>query len=158
MSEFKVIETQEQFDAMIKDRIEQAKRVTAEQFSDYEQIKEAKEKADQTIQELNDKLAKQKELIDGNDAVVSDLKAKVQKYELDSVKTSIALEKGLPYQMASRLSGTTKDEITADADAMVQLIGSATKQTVPLKTNEPSGDQSKTSAWSQLANSINQGD
>ena len=39
MAEFTPIETQEQFDAMVKDRIARAERAAAEKYSDYDAMK-----------------------------------------------------------------------------------------------------------------------
>ena len=49
--------------------------------------------------------------------------AKIRGYESSSVKTRIAHETGLPYEMAARLSGETEEDIRKDAETLVQLIG-----------------------------------
>ena len=85
-----------------------------------------------------------------NQIVVDDLKAQVQNYESSSLKTKVALEIGLPYQMASRLSGSTEEEIRTDAEAMAKLIGSQ-KPVAPLGSSEPVVTNSKDAAWKKLA-------
>ena len=141
MAEFTPIETQEQFDAMVKDRIARAEKAAAEKYGDYDALK--KQNADFTTQiaQLTEQIRTQTETIDGNKAVVDDLAAKVQAYETASVKTKIALELGLPYQMADRLTGTDEDTIRKDAESMVALIG-ANKPVAPLGNPEPQNTNS----------------
>lgn len=40
------------------------------------------------------------------------------------LKYQVAAEKNLPAQLAARLQGATKDELAADADALIKLLGS----------------------------------
>lgn len=49
--------------------------------------------------------------------------ARVAGAEAKALRLEVALEKGLPLTLASRLQGTTKDELTADADALVKMTG-----------------------------------
>lgn len=62
---FTPIETQEQLDALIKERIERAERKAAEQFADYDQLKEKAARLDEMeaaskseLQKANEELAK----------------------------------------------------------------------------------------------------
>ena len=65
--------------------------------------------------------------------------AKIKGYETDSAKTRIALEAGLPYGMASRLTGETEEEILADAKALAAMLGGTapSSTTPPLADTEP---------------------
>lgn len=135
MADFKPIETQEELDRIVNSRVYRAEKAIKEQFADYEQIKETASKADETIANLQAELEKKQSTIDGNKAIVDELNSKIASYELSQVKVKIALEKGIPYQMAERLKGNDEKEITADADAMVGLIGS-TRKAPPLHNNE----------------------
>lgn len=158
MAEFKIIETQEEFDNRIKDRIARAESAVREQFKDYDKIKAAAADSEKKIEELTAELAKKQTTIDGHQAVVDDLNAKIKEMELSSTKVSIALEKGLPYQMAERLTGANKEEITADADAMVKLIGS-TKKAPPMRHDDPAGKSDPTAAaYRSLLGNLRQGD
>lgn len=150
MSEFKVIETQEQLDKVIGERIRRAEEKAAEKYSDYEAIKTQNADYVTQISQLQEQLQRQTETINGNQSIVDDLKAQVQNYESSSLKTKVALEIGLPYQMASRLSGNTEEEIRADAESMVKLIGTQ-KPVAPLGSSEPVVTNSKDAAWKKLA-------
>ena len=136
MSDFTVIETQEQLDKIIGERIRRAEEKAAEKYSDYETVKSQNKDLSDQIAQLTEQLRKQTETIDGNKTVVDDLTAKVQDYETASVKTKIALELGLPYQMAERLTGIDEESIRKDAEALVALIGN-NKPVAPLGSSEP---------------------
>lgn len=153
MSDFTPIETQEQLDGIIRDRIARAKQSAAEKYADYDTIKAQNTEYATQISQLQSQLQAQTETITGNETVLAELNAKVAKYETDSVKTKVALEMGLPYQMASRLTGSNEKEIRADAESMKQLFGA---HPAPLGSPEPvaSKDPSdvaraKFSAWMQ---------
>lgn len=154
MAEFTPIETQEQFDAIVKDRLARAEKAAAEKYSDYDAVKKQNADLATQIAQLNEQLKKQAETIDGNKAVVDDLTAKVHGYETASVKTKIALELGLPYQMADRLTGTDEESIRKDAESMVALIG-MNKPKVPLGNPEPdAGGDPKDAVWKKFAASL----
>jgi len=142
MSEFKVIETQEQLDKVIGERIRRAEEKAAEKYSDYEAIKTQNEEYVKQIAQLQ-------EATKGNQGTINELKAQVQNYESSSLKTKIALEIGLPYQMAGRLSGSNEEEIRADAETMAKLIGNQ-KPVAPIGSSEPVVTNPKDAAWSKL--------
>ncbi len=155
MAEFTVIETQEQLDKVIGDRIRRAEEKAAEKYQDYDAIKTQNEDLAKQIAQLTEQITKQTETIDGNKTVVDDLTAKVQAYETASVKTKIALELGLPYQMADRLAGGDEESIRKDAEAMVALIGSK-KTVAPIGSGEPTvlNNDPVAAAYKQMAKSI----
>lgn len=128
MSEFTPITSQEQLNEVIGKRLEEItareERKAAEKYADYNDLKSQ-------VASMTEQLQKQTETINGHKAEVDDLNAKLHAYETASVKTAVALELGLPYQMASRLNGEDEDAIRADAHAMVKLIG-ASNQPAPL--------------------------
>lgn len=148
MSDFTPIETQEQLDKVIGDRVKRAEKAAekaaAEKYADYEDLKTQ-------VASLTAQLQAQTETINGHQSEVDALNAKIHDYETGSVKTAIALEMGLPYQMAGRLTGTTEEEIRADAKAMVALIGGSNKP-APL----PSGGGAKTTTSEMFASAVSE--
>lgn len=154
MSDFTPIETQEQFDAMVKDRIARAEKAAAEKYGDYEAIKTQNADLTGQIASLTEQIRKQTETIDGHKAVVDDLTAKVHGYETASVKTRIALELGIPYQMADRLTGEDEESIRKDAEEMIKLIG-AKRQAPPLGSGEPKPANDTDAAWRSFAATFN---
>ena len=161
MGDFKTINTQEEFDAAIGERLARERETLAKKHSDYDALKEQNKKlVDEAtgfqtkITELSNQLEKNKEELANHSKVVSDLNAKIKAYETDSVKTRIALEKGLPFEMASRLNGTTKEEIEKDAESMATLIGQTHKSVAPFKSTEPEVMDEKQKALKELSESL----
>lgn len=131
MAEFTPITTQAEFDAAIADRLSRQEKSLTAKYEGYlssDEVSAVRAGYDKTIEEL--KSAKE-----ASDRQLTDALEKIRGYEADSVKTRIALEAGLPYGMASRLAGSTEDEIRKDAEALRAMM----KQTsaAPLASTEP---------------------
>ena len=151
MGDFKVIETQEQFDEAIKKRIEQAERTTKEAFKDYLSPEDVKKLKDDFSSELKKVEDKSKEDIDklknqmAADADklknVSELESKVKSYELKLTRYAVAHEKNLPFEFADRLVGETKEELEKDADSISSFVKGF--QAPPLRTST-GGESSNT--------------
>lgn len=135
MSEFTPIETQEQLNAIIADRIARAEKNAAEKYADYEQIKKANADYEKQVTELTSQLKAKDE---GYDTTVKDLESKIRQYETASVKTRIAHEEGLPFELADKLSGEDEEAIRADAQKMVTYL--KPKTTAPIGGAEPYDD------------------
>ena len=98
MAEFKIIETQEQFDAAITERIARAKEATRKEFEGYlspEQQKKAAEELEKKVGELTGKLTESEEKYTKSQSELAEQAKKIAKYETDSAKTRIAHELGL---------------------------------------------------------------
>ena len=140
MSDFKIIETQEQLDAIIGERVKRAERRAeeraAEKYSDYEDLKTKASTYEKQIADLSEQIkggeTKQAEFT----KQIEELTGKVHQYETASVKTKIALETGLPYQLADKLSGDDEDAIRADAKRMAEFVK---KPAAPIGAMEPDG-------------------
>ena len=151
--EFKPIESQEQLDAIIQKRIEQAKRSAKQemegQYADYEDLKQKAAQVDSLASELET----QKQRI----AELEPYETKCHTYEIDSVKTRVAMEEGLPYAFAARLTGEDEETIRSDAKEMAKLIGN---QNAPLGGSEPiaTTKDAKDKAYLQLARELGKGD
>lgn len=159
MSDFTIIETQEQLDKVIGERIKRAEQKAAEKYADYDEIKTQNAGYVTQISQLQTQLQSQADKIKEHETSVADLTSKVHQYETASVKTKVALEMGLPYQMASRLTGDDEKAIRADAEAMKQLIG-AQVNPAPLGNPEPNGSggsgPSVSSLWASVASQMNE--
>ncbi len=157
MSDFKVIETQEQLDAIIGERVKRAERRAeeraAEKYSDYEDLKTKAQTYEKQIADLSEQIkggeTKQAEFT----KQIEELTGKVHQYETASVKTKIALETGLPYQLADKLSGDDEDAIRADAKRMAEFVK---KPAAPMGSMEPDGsnDNPKDVALMNMARQI----
>lgn len=133
---FNPINTQEEFDAAIKDRLERERG----KYADYEDLKT------QVSTLTTERDTAKQQLADAND--------KIAKYETDSVKTRIAREKGIPAEMAHRLTGSTEEEIAKDADAMAQIFQAAKGAPPLFDGSQPVGDD-KDAGLKKLLQNLN---
>lgn len=132
MAEFEPILTQEAFDAAISQRLRRERETVRKEFADYDQTKTALADAQRQNAE--------------NEAAIAGLQKKIQGYETDSVKTRIALEKGIPLELRDRLTGTTEEEIRKDADTLVKFLDKGDHKAPPLRDTEPVETDSKAAA------------
>lgn len=121
MGEFTPITTQEQLEAVLKDRLErQSKKFESEKadlekkYSGYmasDDVTKLKKSYEDQIKDLNTK-------VESGASVQTELdsaKKQIEAQKLDSLRIKTALENGIPYEFADRLKGTTAEELTADA-------------------------------------------
>lgn len=149
---FEPIETQEAFDAIIADRLKRERDAVTKTFegwmspADHEKAVEQMKKE---LDEATDKLAASQE-------AAKELTAKVRKYESDSVKTRVAHELGLPFEMADRLRGDDEAAMRKDGEALAAVLRS-NKPGAPAATTEPiQAKDSKAAAYHTLLQSLNQ--
>ncbi|MBO0478731.1 DUF4355 domain-containing protein [Vagococcus fluvialis] len=147
---FKAIETQEELDQIIQDRL----RREREKFSDYDGLKKANEDYEKQIGSLQAQIEESSQTIKSHDQVVADLNSKITGYETNSLKTKIALKHGLPIDLVDRLTGDDEASITADAEKLAGFVKQ--KPTVPpLKDTEPPLGDEKDSAYKNLLKGLN---
>lgn len=153
MSEFKVIETQEELDNIIKDRLDRnTKKITAEvtkQFEGYISPDDAA-KSRKSLEEKIEELTKE---ITAKDTSIADLTAKNNEYATAAVKAKIAREYGIPAELADRISGTNEDEYKADAEALAKFVKQNT-QPAPMYNSE--GSSKTTSSDAALLSVLNE--
>lgn len=93
---FKPIETQEDFDAAIKERIERAQRAEREKFADYDSLKEKADKYDEAQQANKTELEKANERI----AVLEGEKeARAKADKLREAREKVSKETGVPAEL-----------------------------------------------------------
>ena len=151
--EFTPITTQEAFDAAIKDRLARERETVTKKFADYDDLKNRVANYEQQIADLQ---RAGKESADASAALqkqVDTLTAQNKRYETDSVKTRIALELGLPYAMAARLTGEDEAAIRKDAEGLSALFGRSGRD-APLKSTDPPDVDSKQAALRRLTQNL----
>src|SRR5699024_7253610 len=99
--------------------------------TDYDELKEASKTYEQQINDLQATIDAQKESLGS----IDELKKEIESYKLKDIKTNIAVQAGIPLELASRLSGETEEEIKADAESLAGFVNQ--KQPLPLKQTEP---------------------
>lgn len=145
MSEFKPITTQEEFDNAIKARLSREK----EKYGDYDQLKSR-------VSELEEENAGLKSTIEANrqskaddDKQLEVLQKQIAGYETASLRTRIALQYGLPYDLADRLQGTDEESFKADAERLAGYI-KKTQPVAPVRDTEPQVGDNKTMQMKQM--------
>lgn len=141
---FKIIETQEQFDAAISDRIKRERETVAKQYEGYvspadlekakADMKAVSEKQLADLSKAMDDLNKKYADYDKN---MAEKDAKIKGYETDSVKTRIAHEMGLSYDAIGFLKGDDEASIKQSAESLKAIIGA--QHTAPPLAN-PEGN------------------
>ena len=132
---FEPINTQEEFDAAIADRLSRAKEAVRKEYADYEQLKEQAAAHEKSLGEANDKIA-------GYEKSLGELETKLRGYETASVKTRAALDAGLPYTMADQLTGADEAAIRKDALELARMWG-AGRKAPPLAESDPAESKEK---------------
>lgn len=157
MSEnFTPIETQEQFDSAIAKRLARAEQKYTEQFSGYISPTEFEEKTksltDQ-ITELGNSLTAANEKAKADADAIAELEARIKANETASVKSRIAHEFGLPYELAHRLTGDDEESIRADAESMKSILGTVKTPAPPVPNPNDSvgGDKSRMAALMKMS-------
>lgn len=139
MADFKVIETQEDFDKAIQKRLEQKDREAVEKYKDYfspEDVAKLNAEHEKAISEIQVKLTAAEEKATQHDQVVKDLEARAASAEISLMKNKVAHENGVPIELADRLVGATAEELKADAEKVAGFL--APKQAAPLRSTEKS--------------------
>lgn len=132
---FTPIETQEQFDAAISDRLKRDRESYAKRFEGYKSPNELQaitEDYEKRIKALEEAAAATQRTISEKDAKI----AEGEKYRADLAKTRIAIEAGLNMKYASRLRGETEAEWKEDAAELAKDFKAA-HVTAPIGSPEP---------------------
>lgn len=145
MSEFKTIETQEELDNIVKERI----RREREKFVDYDDLKKRVSELESENRALKSTVEDDKQTRAGLDAQITELQGQVSNYETASLRTRIALQNGLPYDLADRLQGADEEALRADAERLAGFMRPVTPQ-APLRDIEPAIGDDKTMQMKQM--------
>ena len=136
MSEFKAIETQEQLEEVLKERLKRERETTRKEFEGFLSPSDVAEKykgylsPDDVKEKYKDHLSPEE---------VAKLNSKIKGYETESVKTRIAHETGLSYEAIEFLKGDDEDSIRKSAESLKGLVGMT--NVAPLASTEgSSGD------------------
>lgn len=149
MGDFTVIETQEQFEEALKDRLARERSAVAKQYEGYMSPDDVNKKFEgylskKEVDEMYKGYASPDEVAK-KDAIIKG-------YETNSVKMRIAHENGIPFELANRLSGDNEEEIKKDAENMSKFI--SMQSSLPLATNETQKPDNKTAALKNLLTNI----
>lgn len=147
------ITTQEQFDEAIKERLSRESK-KYEGYTSPKDLEKLKADYDKQIGDLNGALSAANEKAAKYDQDIAERDAKIKGYETNSVKMRIAHEAGLPYEMYSRLTGETEDEIKKDAESLSKLMKSGTQAPPPASAEKVTATDSTTAAYRGMLKSM----
>jgi hypothetical protein len=147
---FKPIETQEELNNIIKDRLKRERESTEKRFEGWISPDEHAK----ALAESNKAFDDYKKAHEGDEALIKDLTAKNKSYETASLKSRIAHEVGLSYEWIGRISGEDEKSIRADAESLKKLVGAG--QTVVLPTKNPEANENVSdNKYKAVLNGIN---
>ena len=145
MSEFKPITTQEEFDAAIKARLSREK----EKYVDYDQLKSRVEELEKENGGLKSTIEATNQSKADADKQLEVLQNQIAGYETASLRTRVALQHGLPYDLADRLQGTDEESLKADAERLAGFM-KKTQPVAPIRYSEPQVGDNKTMQMKQM--------
>lgn len=154
--DFKVIESQEDFDKAIQKRLAQKDREAAEKYKDYlspDDVAEMKAEYEKRIKDAAEQVKSVKESYATQDAEFKALTERAEKAERSLLKNRIAHENGLPLELSARLIGDTEEELKADAESLVSFMKPQTAP--PLMSMEPKSTDSSSAAWAKMLAGLN---
>lgn len=163
MSEFKVIETQEDFDAAISARLKRDRERYAEQFE--ADLKGKGWKSPEEITELTADLNKQIETLQAaaasTEKLIAEKDTKIaegEKYRTDLAKTRIAIAAGLGIEQVGRIQGANEEEWAADAKKLMGEFAAYSErvnsQPVPLGSAERTSGKETRDQFAEFASAI----
>lgn len=150
MSDFKPIETQEELDRIIQDRLNRQK----EKFSDYDDMKNRNTELEGEVTDLKRVIEESTSQIESHDKIVDTLNKKIESYEIANLRTKIAIQNGIPIDLADRLIGEDEKTIKEDAERLASMV-SKKQVPPPLKNTEKAIVDDKDGAYKNLLQGIN---
>lgn len=132
---FKPIETQDELDEIIRERLRRQKESFDKDLGELEQLRTRNSELETEVGTLQSTIEENQSNASQYDQTVSELQNKIAGYETANLRTKIALQKGLPFDLADRLVGEDEDSLKADAERLAKFM--KPKFTPPIKSTEP---------------------
>lgn len=152
MAEFKIIETQEQLDAVVGERVARAKESARKEFEGWispEDFAKRTEDLNTQLTGLNDQLKTLTDEQANLQAQISEKDGKLAEYATSAVKLEVANKYGLSYDAVKFLQGDDREAIEKSAESLKSLVGAQRAQ--PLGNPEaPPEEDGVTAAFKKL--------
>lgn len=149
---FEVIKTQEELDNIISERLKREREKLTKQFADYDELKTKNVDLEKQVGDLTKNL---EDLKAGNgdfEKTISDLQGEVKSHKLSALKIQYALENGIPYNLATRISGEDEDSIRADAKSLSKYFE---KEEIVPPLKNPEINKGQSGAYKELLQGLN---
>ena len=151
--EFQAITSQEQLDNVIGERLRRQKEQFEEKIKEYEALKEENSKLQTELEQKNQFIEENKKETSMRTEDYENLEKELSSLKLQQLKQKIAINNGIPLDLANRLSGKDEETLLEDAKTLSQFINSnPTPQ--PLKSVEDTNVNDEDMAYRQLLNQI----
>ena len=162
MGDFTPINTQEEFDAAIKSRIEQAKRSekeavskTYEGWTSPDDLAKIKAEYDTKIKGFETGQNENAAKIAQYEKDIAERDTKIKGFETSNLKSKIAHEMGIPYELAGRLTGDDETAIRKDAESLSKIIKeNGHHSPAARKEDKGDGDDDRTALYKELAQNL----
>lgn len=149
MTEFKVIETQEQLDTIIKARLDREKS----KYADYDSLAEKIKNLETENLNLKDTISAKEESESTNLNRIAELEKSVSGWETKALKQQVAIKYGLPFDLADRLQGDSEESLNKDAERLASLVN-VKNYTQPLADTEPNVTGGVDAAWRDVVKNL----
>lgn len=147
MSDFKIIETQEDFDKAIQSRLKQKDRELADKYKDYlspDDVTALKADYDKQLEDANKLVEEANQKLSTFDETVSNLTQRAETAENKLLKNKVAYENKLPIEISDRLIGSTEEELKADAEKLSGILKPQGHGAPPLYTGTQTSQSGNT--------------
>lgn len=153
MTEFKVIETQEELNEIIKKRLEREKS----KYADYDTLSEKIKTLETEKIKLEETIKTQKETDKGHVSKIAELEQTISGWESKALKQKVAIKHNLPFELANRLQGDSEESLEEDAERLASLmvVNNNKTYTQPLANVEPESTNSTDAAWKGMLDILN---
>lgn len=154
--EFEPIETQEKFNELIRERLARENK-KYEGWTSPDKLQEIKDGYEQSANKKYEGYTSPEDL----QTIKKDYELQIEtvKNENSSLKASrlrskVANEFKLPAEMASRLQGTTEEELRTDAKTLAELVSTNKAVVLPLHDGSTGGTTGKNAAIKELLSQL----
>lgn len=141
MSEFKPIETQEELNEIIGERLKREQEKVRESFAGYkspDEIEELSKGFEEQLKELQSKSDKVKAELEEQ---VRQEKAGAEAAKLEATRMRVASEMGIPAELAQRLAGADEESIREDAKTLAKYTANSQTGTPMAAPERSFGDE-----------------
>lgn len=136
MADFKIIETQEELDRIIGERLKREREATEKKYADFDTLKEKAARYDEIAKkDLDGQIKALQEKLSGQTSEVSALTERAITAEKSLMQIRAASKYHVPLELAGRLVGDTEEDLQKDAETFSSFLGTPTAP--PLRSTEP---------------------
>ena len=151
MSDFKAIESQEELDKIIKDRLERAEKKAREEMQG---LIDSLKSENAGLKEENTNYQKQLEGIGEKDKTISSLEGEIESYKKAELRRKVAIDNNIPYTLADRIIGDDEESMAEDAKRLAEFVGKK-DYAPPLRNYESKEPDSVDGAFKNLLSNLN---